>query len=134
MDQKSPKPMMGAVLRLTPNVPPPSKCDEWLDQASDQSLPAATRIQAIHSLANECLEHRVFQNLGWIVGNEREDVAVRSAIVRVLPRWGDSAMPMMAILGALSLLGVRPTAIETLDDLGQVSGIRNPGYWPNWRP
>jgi len=42
------------------------------------------------------------------------DVAVRSAIVRVLARWGDTAMHVMAIVRALSLSGVRQTAVETL--------------------
>ena len=61
------------------------------------------RIEAVESLASECLEHRIFQMLCVMVGDEGSDVAVRSAIVRVLPRWGDNAMQVMAIVRALSL-------------------------------
>jgi hypothetical protein len=49
-----------------------------------------------------------------MMGDEDGDVAVRSAIVRVLARWGDTAMHVMAIARALSLPGVRQTAVETL--------------------
>jgi hypothetical protein len=53
-----------------------------------------------------------------MVGDEGGDVAVRSAIVRVLPRWGDTPMHVMALVRALSLSGVRQTAVETLDRMG----------------
>lgn len=43
-----------------------------------------------------------------MMGDEDGDVAVRSAIVRVLPRWGDTALHVMAIVRALSMPGVRP--------------------------
>jgi hypothetical protein len=55
-----------------------------------------------------------FQMLCLMMGDEDGDVAVRSAIVRVLARWGDTAMHVMAIVRALSLPGVRQTAVETL--------------------
>jgi hypothetical protein len=54
--------------------------------------------------------------------NEGGDVAVRSAIVRVLPRWGDTAMQVIAIVQALSLPDLRQTAIETFDKMGPVTG------------
>jgi hypothetical protein len=57
-----------------------------------------------------------------MIKDERDDVAVRSAIVRVLPRWGDSAMHVMPIVGALSLPGLRQTALETLDKMSPVTG------------
>jgi hypothetical protein len=76
------------------------------------------RIEAVESLASECREHRVFQRLCLMVGVERDDVAVRAAIVRVLPRWGDAAMHMTAIVRALSMPGVRQTAVEVLDKDG----------------
>jgi hypothetical protein len=49
-----------------------------------------------------------------MIGNECCDVAVCSAIVRVLARSADTAMHVMAIVRALSLSGVRQTAVETL--------------------
>ena len=105
---------------------PPSKCEEWLRRAGDPSQPASMRIEAVESLASECREHRVFQRLCLMVGVERDDVAVRAAIVRVLPRWGDAAMHMMAIVRALSMPGVRQTAVEVLDKMGPVSGDKEP--------
>ena len=78
------------------------------------SQPASIRIEAVENLASECLEHRVFQMLCVMMGDESGDVAVRSAIVRVLARWGDTAMHVMAIVRALSLSGVRQPAVETL--------------------
>jgi len=78
------------------------------------SQPASIRIEAVENLASECLEHRVFQMLCLMIGDECCDVAVRSAIVRVLARWGDTAMHVMAIVRALSLSGVRQPAVETL--------------------
>ena len=57
-----------------------------------------------------------------MVGVEGNDFAVRAAIVRVLPRWGDTAMHMMAIVRALSMPGVRQTAVEVLDKMGPVTG------------
>jgi hypothetical protein len=90
--------------------------------ASDRSQRAQVRIEAVGNLAKECLDQHIYQRLGWILDNESDDVAVRSAIVKVLPRWGDTAIQMMTILRALSLPGVRPTAIGTLEKMGQVTG------------
>jgi Tfp pilus assembly protein PilN len=112
---------MQAVIRIV-GGPPPSKCEEWLRRTGDPSQPASVRIEAVESLANECVEHRVFQMLCLMMGDEDGDVAVRSAIVRVLPRWGDTAMQVMAIVRALSMPGVRQTAVETLDKMGPVTG------------
>ena len=117
----SPRPQMWPAIRMA-GSPPPSICEEWVRRAGDRSQPASIRIQAVESLASECLEHRVFQMLCVMMGDESGDVAVRSAIVRVLPRWGDTAMQVTAILRALSLSGLRQTAVETLDKMGPVTG------------
>jgi hypothetical protein len=103
-------------------MPPPSKCDDWAGMACDHSQSPSIRIEAVKSLASECLEHLVFQSLCWMAKDEGDDVAVRSAIVRVLPRWGDSAMHVTAIMDALSLPGLRQAAIETLDKMRPVTG------------
>ena len=63
--------------------PPPSICEEWVRRAGDRSQPASIRIEAVESLASECLEHRVFQMLYVMMGDEGGDVGVPSAIVRV---------------------------------------------------
>jgi hypothetical protein len=112
---------MQAIIRVVGSQPP-SKCEEWLRRAGDPSQPASMRIEAVESLASECREHRVFQRLCLMVGVEGNDVAVRAAILRVLPRWGDTAMHMMAIVRALSMPGVRQTAVEVLDKMGPVTG------------
>ena len=117
----SPRPQMRAAIRMV-GSPPPSKCEEWVRRAGDRSQPVSMRIEAVESLASECLEHRIFQMLCVMVGDEGGDVALRSAIVRVLPRWGDTPMHVMALVRALSLSGVRQTAIETLDKMGPVTG------------
>ena len=117
----SPRPQMWPAIRMA-GSPPPSKCEEWLRRAGDRSQPASMRIEAVESLASECLEHRIFQMLCVMVGDEGGDVAVRSAIVRVLPRRGDTPMHVMALVRALSLSGVRQTAVETLDKMGPVTG------------
>ena len=113
----SPRPQMWPAIRMA-GSPPPSKCEECVRRARDRSQPASMRIEAVESLASECLEHRIFQMLCLMVGDEGGDVAVRSAIVRVLPRWGDTPMHVMALVRALSLSGVRQTAVETLDRMG----------------
>jgi hypothetical protein len=113
-------PLMQAVIRIVAG-PPPSKCEEWVRRAGDRSQPTSIRIEAVESLASECLEHRVFQMLCLMMGDEGDDVAVRRAIVLVLPR-GDTAMQVMAIVRVLSLPGVRQTAVETHDKMGPVAG------------
>jgi hypothetical protein len=101
---------MQAAIRVVSNAPPSSKCEEWVRQVGDRSQPASRRIEAVESLASECLQHRIFQVLCLIMRSEGGDAAVRSAIVRVLPRWGDTAMQVMAIVQALSL----PTCVRPL--------------------
>ena len=113
---------MQAAIRIVSNAPPSSKCEEWVRQVGDPSQPATRRIEAVQSLASECLQHRIFQMLCLMMRHEGGDVAVRSAIVRVLPRWGDTAMQVMAIVQALSLPDLRQTAIETFDKMGPVTG------------
>jgi HEAT repeat protein len=119
--QEPPKLMQQVVIHAIGDTGP-SRCDKWMRQTSDRSQPAKLRIEALDSLSKECLDHRTFQSLGSIIESESDDVTVRSAIVRVLPRWGDSPMHRIAILRALSLPGVRPAAVDTLDKMGQARG------------
>jgi HEAT repeat protein len=121
MDQHSPRPKLQIIVRPNVEASPISKCEKWIRQVSDTAQPASVRIAAVENIGRECSDHQIFQRLGWSLDNEIDDLAVRSAIVRVLPRWGNPFVPY-AVVRALSLPGVRPAAMETLDKMGPVTG------------
>ena len=102
-----------------PPVPP---CDTWLRQAINTPGGTAARLDAVANLARHCREHRVFQNLRWIIGHENDDVAVRIAIVRALPNWEELSMATPVIVEALSMPAPRAAAIETLESMGPAQG------------
>jgi len=101
-----------------------SKCAAWLRQGSDRSRPALGRIEAVESLAKECLDSQIFHGLAQLVDDESDDITVRIAIVLALPRWGDAPSQVFAIVRALSLPGVRPAVLKALDRIGQATGVR----------
>jgi hypothetical protein len=120
MDQKAPNRKLQILIR--PNVEATvSKCEGWIRQISDKSEPTPIRIEAVENIGRECRDHQIFQRLRWIVDSEGDDPAVRGAIIRVLPQWEHPFVPHAIVL-ALSLPGVRATAVETLDRMGPVTG------------
>jgi HEAT repeat protein len=113
------------IVRSNVGVPAISNCEKWIRQVSDGAQPASVRIEAVENIGRECRDHQIFQRLGWIVDTEAADLAVRRAIVRILAEWGSPFVPY-AIVRALSLAGVRPAAVETLDKMGPVTGEKEP--------
>jgi hypothetical protein len=99
-----------------------TKCQAWLQQTLDTRLPASTRIEAIENLARECHEHQTFQTLHWLPQNTGDDQNVRRAVVRLLPNWGHGPMQLNALIGALSIPGVRGEAVKALDSMAPVKG------------
>lgn len=123
MDQNQPK--FQIIVRPNVGVPPISNWEKWIRQVSDGAPSASVRIEAVENIGRECRDHQIFQRLGWTVDTEAADLAVRRAIVRILPEWGSPFVPY-AIVRALSLAGVRPAAVETLDKMGPVTGEKEP--------
>lgn len=109
------------------NPQPPSSltpCELAMHQVSDPHLPPAARIAAVETLASECRDHRSLQIFQGMLPNTNDDLAVRGAIVRALPRWDGSFFPLLVVTRALSIPGLRPVAIDTLEKLGPVTGTQ----------
>lgn len=107
-----------------------SDCDLWVRQASDRAQGTPARLEAIQNLAKHCREHRVLQQLTWVVSDPEQDLAVRNAIAGIIPTWvqgaeePEAAYARSSLIRVLSVPGVRATAVETLRTMAPAEGQR----------
>ncbi len=124
MPQDSGKPKLAHLILTTHTDPPASPCDRWMRQVTDTAQPLSVRLEAAGSLTSQCRNHRVFQTLRSLLDHAGDDLSLRKAIVQGLTEWEDGFLPTMTLVHALSIPGLRATAVETLDRMAPVTGPR----------